>query len=93
MMYQDILQELGSTFQEVHDNLVKLGIKGVRRSCSFCPLANFIKRRLGFPAAAGWYSDLIDERQENPTSNADVLLKFAGHFDSGAYPELDEKQS
>jgi len=78
----ELLTALGSSADEVAANLLKAGIKGVKKNCIFCPITNYLRGE-GIPMDIGYL--ISDYPQLQP------IRSFIMGFDNGKYSELDEQ--
>jgi hypothetical protein len=85
---QQLLDNLGSTADEVAANLKDQGITGRRQRCYSCPIAKFLNKN-GAPECAVGSSMIRIALTEEPFKPSFTIQTFINSFDSGAYPELD----
>jgi hypothetical protein len=96
-----LLVALGSTAQEVADKLVSLGIKGERKKCRTCPIAQYLISN-GVPAAfansvGGWFVVGVEVEVGfyywYPLSTYQIagVQDFVLAFDRGEYPQCEKE--
>lgn len=93
---EELLDELGDFPGAVAAALKEQGIKGRRANSNYCPIANYLKSK-GYrnPSVT---EDCIDVVEENDAPcvvteciTPDVIVDFISGFDSGLYPDLEER--
>jgi hypothetical protein len=92
----NLLLSLGTTEEEVFNNLLKGNFYGIRLNVLSCPIANFLtSNAINTPHIwnvatnhnnfCGYYFS----NKEYP--ELDTIRQFISHFDQGFYPELEIK--
>ena len=83
------LLSLGTTKEEVAQNLTKLGIKGGRYDCQKCPIANLIGQQSTFwesfwhgSIPIMWINTIVNDKQYK------AIREFIKAFDNGEFPDL-----
>jgi len=105
---QAALAKLGNTAEEVYRALKEAGIQGKRKSCSSCPIANYLKRELNYDHVVVGGDNGIDARpgrfQRQGGAHLDegciyrdephtaATRAFVKQFDGGCYDSLTIRQ-
>lgn len=93
MTLEEAVKALGETEESISEKLRSMGIRGVLRSASFCPLAKYFNK-CGFEdvtvsaTVTAYYSKHADEPvvcMWLPTH----ISQWEQHFDAGHYPEFE----
>lgn len=83
------LLSLGTTKEEVAQNLTKLGIKGGRYTCQKCPIGNLIGQQSTFWESF-WHGSIPIRWIEtiNNDTRYEAIRAFITAFDNGEFPDL-----
>ena len=85
------LEKLGVS-EKIADFLTSRGIRGVRGDASRCPLVRHLSGRLGESIQTG--TDCVGLHLSEPSGRLELsatLQTFVWRFDTGRYPQLEEK--
>ncbi len=83
------LAELGATADEVADRLRALGIRGTRGHICQCPIAVYIRTRLGVrPAVSREFVEWAAWPTWQQVATPPVVRAFLRHYDRGVYLDL-----
>lgn len=80
----NLLLALGSSREEVYQNISALKIKGRKVKCAACPIAMYLAKNGANISNGDWYSIAYDN--DNPLR---AIQSFIQWFDNGHYKELE----
>lgn len=79
-----MLDELGTTAEEVRSSLKALNISGIPKTPCHCPIANFLKLKVAISSSVGRYEVLlISELESYSVPLPQPVQSFISKFDSG----------
>jgi hypothetical protein len=92
---EELLNGLGDIPEQIANKLFRLGITGVKEDSASCPIANYFNS-LGYNCCAGitmlcFYEEANGEWPVRQMPLPSVVSNFVQLFDSGSFPELEEK--
>jgi hypothetical protein len=86
------LKALGKTEAEVAKTLKSKRCKGIRKDPSFCPVAIYLQRALGYKRVAVGSMEVCIVDLFRDVSLPEPVSLFVQGFDAGVYPELYKKR-
>lgn len=89
----DLLHSLGDNADAIADRLRALEIKGLRKDCATCPLAEFLRHVGGYDEAYVGDAAITAYRANEPRAEVvppPAVVAFIERFDKGVYLDLVE---
>ncbi len=74
--------------EEIREYFQFEGIKGIQKTPTSCPIANWIKYQTGLPAIVGFNIHIGYGDDGSSFNHTPMTLEFMKAFDKGIYPEL-----
>lgn len=96
---ENLLRELGDTPEKVAGTLRQANVRGKIDSVTSCPVAKYLKSRLGRTYTVGVglnYVDVWADLGEKKTASVELpesVKQFIRNFDAGRYPDLVQTES
>jgi hypothetical protein len=79
----EAVSQLGKDPEEFRQTLASLGVQGVKKSITCCPIANYLTLKLKQYPEAGWFTFFRNN------DSFGLFTTFIRNFDEGRYPELE----
>lgn len=85
-----VLDELGSTSEEIAESLIKAGIKGRPYRAKDCPIRNYLRARLPYEDVVSSISGSSIKTRLGVVnvSHSEIVRQFMWGFDSGRWADL-----
>jgi hypothetical protein len=87
------LAGLGNTPDEIADKLWTEGITGLRRSASYCPVAQYLRREYPSVSVSSTNIGVLSDGHGVVIGAPDPIVDFIYNFDTGSYLALDTEES
>lgn len=84
------LVALGDEPEDVAESLYNLGYKGERCNAAHCPVAHYLKQKLGEPTLWVDCGEVALPGEHDTLETPAAVFDFIQRFDFGEYPELEE---